>query len=97
MPNFGYQFGIQSNWDLGSRCKDPGPRTKDKNQGLLSLIHINEGRKVTHPETLDQVPRASDIGPLVLEMWIHWGRDLSLKKYQTYIVWTLKQTKKFLN
>jgi len=28
------------------------------------------------PGGLDQVPRASDLGPLVLEWWIHWGRVL---------------------
>ena len=57
---------------------------------------MTETRKADH-RAPNQVPGASDIGPLVLERWIHWGRDLSLKKYQTYIVWTLKQTKKFLN
>ena len=57
---------------------------------------MTETRKAD-PRAPNQVPGASDIGPLVLERWIHWGRDLSLKKYQTYIVWTLKQTKKFLN
>ena len=39
------------------------------------------------PGGLDQVPRASDLGPLVLEWWIHWGRVLFVA---TTIAWFIQ-------
>ena len=41
--------------------------------GLLSPIHINEGRNATHPGPPNQVPRAAHLGHLVLAWWVHWG------------------------
>ena len=40
--------------------------------GLLSPIQTVETRKA-HPRAPNQVPRASHLGPLMLEWWIHWG------------------------
>jgi hypothetical protein len=42
-------------------------------QGLLCSIQTIETR-TADPRAPDQVPRASHLGHLVLEWWIHWGR-----------------------
>ncbi|MGY9036110.1 MAG: hypothetical protein ACKVKC_09940, partial [Rhodobacterales bacterium] len=55
-------------------------------QGLLSPIHINEGRKAMYlgPRTKCRAPRTSGIGPLRLVGWVHWGGVLFVNCISTH-------------
>ena len=48
------------------RAPNQVPRASDRAQSKQMK------RARLTPGTLDQVPRASDLGPLVLGWWIHW-------------------------